>query len=201
METDLRMLAAEVAKSLGDGWGLEPKESFGDVMLAGPDGGALYLYEPQRKYGYVAVSPLYPHPTAYRFRPGETGLEINVRADRGAETIAREVTRRLLPTYTKALTALHAADRRYRAAFAARETYAARLYTLLGKTPPVLEDWDEEDWEKTGLPGDSTSIDLSGLANGDGSVEVDFDAHTASLKIRHISAEKVLAIVEMLAQK
>jgi hypothetical protein len=197
MSVEIPAIATEVARELGNGWCVDPAWDANGRMLDHTDGRRLHVHKPWNKDGFVAVSGVYPHPTAYYFRP-EDRFEINVRADRGAEVIAREVTRRLLPDYADVLAKVKAADVQHRDAYAKREAFTARVYAVLGKPQPV---YDMTDWQGEQRKRDtSTDISLHGLLDGYGSVKVGYDATSASIEIHGIPAEKVLEVLKLLAR-
>jgi hypothetical protein len=194
MTTDeLVPLAREAAAELGDAWSVNSDMDTFGVHLHGPDGQRLHFRESRDKRGAVTISPTYPHPTAYYFQ-GEQHKAINVRADRGARVIAGEIRRRLMPEYVATLAEVRKADERHSAAYAAREKYVAEVYQIIGKDRPVLKDWQQSRAEQD----THSHVDLYGTGGGSGHVDVSFDATTASLEIRYIPAEKVLAILRLL---
>jgi hypothetical protein len=194
---NIRGLATEVATALGDGWSVDPEWDCNGSMIDHTDGRRLHVHKPWNKDGFVAVNGVYPHPTAFYFRP-EDRFEINVRADRGAEVIAREINRRLMSDYAEVLAKVKAADEQHRDAYAKREAFTARVYAVLGKPQPVHE---VPEWEQERRRMDtSTDISLHGLLDGYGSIKVSHDATSASIEIHSIPAEKVLEVLKLLAR-
>ncbi len=115
METILE-LAQEVARHL-DGWTVKPRYGFRDevltdradlvrangwkLYLAGGGGGSFHTRDPRR----IEISGQCPH----EHFGSDPGLHITAAKKRGAEIIAKEITRRLLPDYEQYFTDLQAA--------------------------------------------------------------------------------------------
>jgi hypothetical protein len=99
----LSPLTREVATHLGEGWAAQAAtEDLGYrvVVIQGPDGARVRIGLDWRNAGRVVVSGEYPGDLARSFE--EYGLErheIRVSRARGAQVIAREITRRLMPAY------------------------------------------------------------------------------------------------------
>lgn len=81
-------------------WTVDTSERFADhrgVYLDGPDGARLFLRF-DGSYERFMVSSVWPE-GAYRKIPRLTHHQISVSRDRGPDVLAREIARRLLPTY------------------------------------------------------------------------------------------------------
>jgi hypothetical protein len=105
-----RVLVAEIAKHLGAPWSLKPERENQSwdlsVSLVGEGGREISLGS--QRYGDNAGGRLGVHGTSLRQQGagyshyGITWPTITVAESRGAEAIAKEITRRLLPEYEKA---------------------------------------------------------------------------------------------------
>ncbi len=161
---ELRVLAGEVAGLIG--YTVDPPAkdaSYRDaVRLHGPDGAALSITRPWNNPLRVSVHAGYPQGTSQvAYHLPEHAITVAV--SRGAQAIAREIQRRLLPGYlrdlTKALDALRArAD-----AAQARERVAAGLLAAV----PGLRRGIESDTRVTltyyrGSAGPNGSVEISG---------------------------------------
>jgi hypothetical protein len=131
---DLGDFAERVAAKLGDGWAVDPDpdRAYAGPRLrrsANPDAPCVQL-EWARQPGRIHASGCYPfarHPLPH----GLPHPSINVRADRGAAVIARELRGRLLPGYLMTLERVTAADEQRRHDNDQRQQAAERLAKLL----------------------------------------------------------------------
>lgn len=100
---DLNALAQETAKHL-DGFSYQPDPHCpSNARLVHDDGRALRLHSGWKTRGSrVTVAGSYPVPDELRDQVrGLENQEITVAVERGGQVLAREITRRLLPEYTK----------------------------------------------------------------------------------------------------
>jgi len=130
-----RVLAERIAAALG-GWRAAPNDEHRwYVELHPADRTDGYGVSVQRHDGRAVVSPCRPPRTAdgWTYAPpyGETWPKITVRADRSADAIAREITRRLLPAYDAMWT-------RYLETRAAHEAYVGETADLRGRLAAAL---------------------------------------------------------------
>jgi hypothetical protein len=100
-DPDLARLARALASHM-DGFTARAVDDFGyRVRLDHPDGRSLHLHRHYKDGSRVELAGIYPH-SDYYFRNGEH-VSITVAIARGPAVIAREITRRLLPTSTEVL--------------------------------------------------------------------------------------------------
>jgi hypothetical protein len=137
--TQLRQLAAHVARHLGDGWQPDSKANsdwgHGAHLRQGsdPDAPRLSLADENWRAsskGRVRIDGSWPpdrHPYPYGLDPPS----ISVAAARGAETIAAEIRRRLLPAYCQGLAQVMANNDQDRRDAAAMQAAAERLADTL----------------------------------------------------------------------
>ena len=108
LEKDLPKLAREVAAALGDLPGREWQHDIGwpgfGERISGPSDRFITLTVPYNTRGQVEISGSYPAGSSAMYDLKH--FEITVRADRGAEVIAKEITRRLMPDYLAELARL-----------------------------------------------------------------------------------------------
>ena len=91
---------AELAVRVGRVLGMPLDRTWdGHGVRLGTEGDGLYLHEPYNQRGRIDVRGWFP-PSSHWFS-GERA-NITVRADRGPDVIAAEITRRLLPGYREA---------------------------------------------------------------------------------------------------
>lgn len=139
-------LAAQVAASLGDGWSPEINDEAGEhwgTFLIGPPVNGLparvLFSEPWNAKGRLTLSGCYPH-SVHGWPREVTQWEITVNPSRGAVTIGKEITRRLLPGYLGSLRVVAETITARTGAACARRDTAARLAVVLGvQLPPESE--------------------------------------------------------------
>lgn len=134
-------LVAQVAASLGEPWRLDTDPGWDEHhgrQLIGPEVAGhpaqLFFYSPWNRSGRIAIHGCYPRDAALRSRAA-VRVEITVSRERGPAVIAREIIRRLLPTYLGALNAVAVALAAEDAAMQARREVASRLRAILGLEP------------------------------------------------------------------
>lgn len=115
----LGQLGQDVAKQLGEGWTSEPMHNNG-FTLSGPDGVQVWVGRPDG--AMVTIHGIYPG----RYRPAGA-KEINVNALRGPVAVAKEIRRRLLPTYLPLLAEAQSQQRSWEEAEAKRQETMASL--------------------------------------------------------------------------
>lgn len=131
---EMRQLGAEISAQLGDGWSVDQAEQFQELPVAyldGPDGARLMLNTDWRDQGRIKVSGCYPTDhNVYRSESHDIGVSRN----RGSVTIAREITRRLMPAYLPELQVSQQALQRSVEAFQARTAAAEQICAALPGT-------------------------------------------------------------------
>jgi hypothetical protein len=180
--TQLRQLAAQVARHLGDGWQPDSKANsdwgHGAHLRQGtdPDAPRLSLADEDWRAsskGRIRIDGSWPpdrHPYPYGVDPPS----ISVAAARGAETIAAEIRRRLLPVYREGLAKVIANNDQDRRDAAAMHAAAERLADTLR---PFADKVWVRDWANT------TSVEVHGSLDGIG-------GHcTAGAKVNHKGTE------------
>lgn len=182
----VRGLARQVADQLG--WTVDGDwDCYGAVIANG--GMGLHLQEPHGRPGYVKVVGRYP-PTSYYFRRGERD-SIGVRADRGPQVIAREIRRRLLPTYVATLAKVREHEAEEAADAAARSRFAGYVTGLF---PPgaVCMPGHCQSKTRTEVLIRGRGDDVSGgwvKSSGDGqTVDLDLDRIPAAVALRMLEA-------------
>lgn len=106
-EAELRRLAPAIARALGAGWCAREKHTRYQE-LAGPDGLLVWLAatHPDARKGRVVVRGSLPLRTRHGqilLDHGISNPQITVAIARGADAVAREIKRRLLPGYKRAV--------------------------------------------------------------------------------------------------
>lgn len=204
--SEIGALCADIAKELGEGWSAASREGMTGAYLVHSDGRELHVWNGWNNHGKLAISGNFTRDMhdVYWFKNEDykTNQDINVRADRGAVVIAREITRRLLPQYTETFARAQAAVTEQREAMAKREDVAGWFYAMLGKTPPErktdTDSWRREQIERDKLKSSRTEISLYGLATGYGELYIDNAGESGGVNIRSIPVAKLKAIVEVL---
>jgi hypothetical protein len=184
---DMHQLAHHVADHLGNGWQVDPDHAAHDAYLTRPDGGYLHLHAIPGQPARIGVMDTYP-PSDYHHRADERP-HITVRADRGPAILAREITRRLLPTYENALAAVHAHLAKQASDTTTRIAVAARLAAHL----PGADIQHDDRHHRALIHWYSGNRDT-----GRGRIELDQDATTTSLTLYDIPthlAEQMLATI------
>jgi len=135
-------LAAQVAVSLGDGWSPEihddASEHWGTFLIGPPVDGlpARVLFsEPWGSRGRLTISGCYPH-SPHGWPREVKHWEITVNPARGAMTIGKEITRRLLPGYFANLQIVADTIQSRTSATDARRQAAVRLCAVLATELP-----------------------------------------------------------------
>jgi hypothetical protein len=130
-------LARQVAQQLGDGWQLnqdrEPADWYAEIVRS--DGRRLTLqYDRYRAGEKVTISGGHEHRpdiSYYELTFGEIGVSVT----RGAQVIAQEITRRLLPVYNPAYAEFRERVSSHDAAVEQRNELAHYLSMLLDGKP------------------------------------------------------------------
>lgn len=184
-QSELLTLAGEIATALGPGWAAQPDVDacggmgihlVGDVTLA--------LREDHQARGRLKVG-LAIGPDLWRWAGGvrrSTPTDIGVGTDRSAVTIAREITRRLLPSARAAQTAMVACRDEHERRDTVKWEAVGRIAEALGvKAPERKQSYD-------------TSISLWG--NGlHLRTEVTADDATLTLAVPHPLAVEICRLV------
>lgn len=125
-DLDIEGLAIKVAASL-DGFSADIHADR-PVYLTRPDGARLVIRRPWRRPERLRIIAGYPSGKAAHDLPRH---EITVAASRGAQTIAAEITRRLLPAYERDLATFRDRLAKTAAEDVKRAEFAQRLLTIL----------------------------------------------------------------------
>jgi hypothetical protein len=173
--------AAEVARHL-PGYRASSEE-YGAYLTAGD--ARLHLTAVWNWPGYVSVAGCYPATSLYRLHRAH----INVRLDRGAAVIAREITRRLLPGYTGQLGKVLDHN--------AREQHdAGTRHAIAGKVAAMFPGSHTRD---AGCQGRETEVIMHARCGGSGAVGGYGDCSKMSMEIRSVPAEVMLRMLQVLA--
>jgi len=129
-------LAPAIAKALGDGWQVAPRQhpnSTGRVIFKGDASIDITFCWNDRTR--VSISGNYPG--GYSNLPyGATRPEITIAHERGGETIAKEITRRFLPSYLELLAVARERHARNEEHEIQQHHTAERLARILGVQAP-----------------------------------------------------------------
>jgi len=188
-------LATEVAASLGDGWSPEIQdeatEHWGTFLIGPPANGlpARVLFsEPWNAKGRLTISGCYPH-SVHGWPREVTQCEITVNPARGAATIGKEITRRLLPGYLDGLRIVAETITARNGAATARRDTAARLAVVLGVQLPAESERD-------------TSIRLQiHVGPVFGHVEVGYCGDSAHVELHSVPVDAAVALLRALTDK
>lgn len=185
--TITQQLAGFIADELGDAWRIDTSDDFAghrSTYLDGPDGARLSISLDWRNADRVKVYGVYPRHEKY----GVEHHEIGVGRDRGPAVIAREITRRLLPTYLAELTDVRNDNAERVQMRAARATLAQKLAEIIGGTI------DSDDDRST-----STRVRWYDNERGYGHVQISYRADSISeLEVRSASVPSVIAALQAL---
>ncbi len=182
-DSALHALATEVASTLG--YTVDNDSTFDGyrgIYLDGPDGERLFFAPDWRNEKRLEVSGVYPREANNVIRVAH--LNIGVGRDRGAAVIAREVTRRLLPTYTAELTRVREAVAAHGAAAAKRREAAVRIQEAF---PAGQASWRE----------DEVSVRTTNTG-GWGNIRVNHAADTVSLDLHNVPTDLAVKIGELM---
>lgn len=130
------MLAREVAAALGDEWSSEAGDyEDRDAFLIGPEGARILMDTNvwrRSEQGRIVLRGITPHGLHEHAPIRDHTTAISVSQTKDATQIARDVQRRLLPSYRAYLAAALANKNHHEARDAARAALAAELATRLG---------------------------------------------------------------------
>ena len=135
METDRTLLTGEaIAGALtlrtGKTWSLDHDPNTQQLTLVSTAGVRLSLAWDWRRRERIQVAGIYPKTTFYN----REWPRISVREDRGADVIAGEIQRRLLPAHLELLAAVHAHNAREAGYQAQRASVANMVQSRVGGT-------------------------------------------------------------------
>lgn len=134
---ELRTLAGEVAAELGEGWSARREAEWPYATLMHTDGRGLILdrHHDGLRLEIRGITPRPPAGVSETAISRNNPRPITVKADRGAEAIAREISRRLLPDYSEVFSGWRAdmEEALQGAALAAEVT--EKLAAILGVNP------------------------------------------------------------------
>lgn len=188
-DPEIDALAQGVAKHL-DGFSASTNDDAVGVYLTHADGRQMFLHRLWNDKSRVTVTASYPREAErrYHFRDDGDRVSISVAMSRGAEVIAREITRRFLPAYDVVYAKVMEAARRHDEAAKDARTVAERFVAIapeLGLRITQGADSTQADlrWY------DNTDVTGYGdiTVNGGGSVQLTIRSLSAA------AAEKMLA--------
>ena len=188
-DTDPHMneLARDVVTHLGEGWSLDPNthgKGYPFIGLQGPAGARLRI---ESNAPRVVIDGIYPGEIGHLYRIDRH--EISVSRSRGAEVIAREITRRLLPVYLPDLEKAQELVLRNAQNLAARLRLAQRIEALLPGSELRNRTSHQTDNEiLLSIPGESR-----------GTVRLENNGARAYLELRAVPADVLLRIVTVLS--
>jgi hypothetical protein len=147
---DLKEMAPKIATALGIGWTVSP-ETNGDptdwrAILNGPDGQKLWLSTTWGSKGMLHIAGIFPNgPGGQSYKPYKSNEDrekysIQANFNKTPEQIARDIQRRLLPTYREALTEALNRKRSDEQAEIELEAFAAEIAALIGQPAPKKGD-------------------------------------------------------------
>lgn len=177
---DAPAIAAALSAETNQPWGAAVELGM-PPTLTGPGGAALLLREHEGRIGISgAFGP------ARNWRPRDAGADrISVAATAAPDRIAREVSRRLLPSYLAALTAARTAYEQNEARVAAAQRVLTELLELAGGRRAQYT----SDLEGYCHPGAVYRIKVSPRDEGP----------TVQIELRSLDVETARAVVAMLA--
>lgn len=183
----IRQLGDAVARSMGGGWSVDTEWPHHGVQITGPNEARVFLTMPTWPHsakGKVNAAGMYPG--AYDQRPGIDIHNIMVSRDRGPETIAKEITRRLLPKYLPDLERAQTRIIGHTLAAGLRNAVGEEFAAALGTTwTPDGDRLRFHDHNETGY----------------GEVQVYHSGDKVSLDLRSVPTEIAREIVAILARR
>lgn len=191
--SDIETLAGEVARSLsaarGEQWTQGEGWDSGQRRLHGPDGAALFISYDYRSPARVSVSGEMPRTDRPLGRHHVTAA-----ASRGAEGIAGDVARRLLPGY---LADLATARERNAAVVANWEGRAQALDLVAGLFGARFHRYDAV--HEIGVTPDRDVYRLPDHLSG--TVEATGDPRTLDVRLRNVPADVARCMLAVLAER
>lgn len=177
---EMSALTANIAVSLGDGWSGVVDDYAWSATLSGPDGAAVWL-SPGDDGAKLEIHGNYPDNDAYDVKHVRIGVSVS----RGAATIAREITRRVLPEYLTELSRIqaHIADRA--AMKAKRRAFADELAEPIGARV-----------EETDRTNDTRVTVWNGIRV---TINLDYRAESGHVEIHQATPDQMRTIVALLA--
>jgi hypothetical protein len=200
-DLQLRQLAAEVADQLSDGWQPDTKRNsdwgHGAHLRQGqdPDAPSLALYGEDWRAsskGRIRITGSWPpdrHPYPYGLHTPSIGVAIC----RGAETIAKEITGRLLPAYREGLAKVIANNDQDRRDTAQMHAAAERLADTL--RPFAQQVWVRE-WGRTDLEVHGY-LDVAG-AHRTADAKVNHNGTEVTVELRNLSVDAAVQVFRAL---
>lgn len=197
---ELFTLAQQVATHLPGKWeATKHSEDSWYVTLQGEGTASLHVGTEWNKKDRLTISGNYPYaPNGggdyTRYADKERKPRITVAKARGAEIIAREITRRVLPVYLEILAGALDSKAQHEAAQNKQRETAQRICDALGKPNPFKAKPESYSRAYHNIHLD-TDRDLDGFSYG--SVEVQ-EGGSVTLTLHSVDAAKVLRILEVL---
>lgn len=193
MGSNTREIARDVARALGAGWSIDRKyemDGNNGAMLDHTDGRRLHIF---RQYstpaGKVSISGVYPYRSDMPTSNTEH-VSINVSRDKAPTAIARDIERRLMPTYERELAKLRETYEQRDKNNAQREAMVRRVYRIMGKPDTRDARAREQDSKNS-----QTRISLSGITDGYGDMTIYHDGTSAAIELHSIPADLALDIL------
>lgn len=165
VEQDLRALASAVSAELGEGWSLDADQNW-SAQVRGPASQMLSLSSGSyNDLTRVVIHGVFPrdHRGEYPYMRPADKAEISVASDRGAAVIAKEIRRRLLPTYEPALAALLARQADALSDYERRLTFGTHVIEAWGRGDQAEDGKGYDVWLRHGavrLGSYPSSVDL-----------------------------------------
>jgi hypothetical protein len=177
-------LAADVAAGLGLGWVADPEVTDWQAWVCGPDGQRLLLSPPDNREcpQRVQVQTCFPWSSGSYHRSVES-RHITCALARGAEDVARDIARRLLPGYLEELAEDRRRAERVEADENRRQVMLLRYERLVPRSQ-IIEH--------------SQSVYL-GMKEGHGEVRPSHDGYRATVKLEVIPMDLAEQILHTLA--
>jgi hypothetical protein len=183
----IRQIGGFLATALGEGWGPDTSPFWKDAThatrIVGPDGATLFLRlgsENSNRRGRLIISGAYPEGSSALY--GVEYHEITVDATKSPDVIARDINRRLLPSYLPELATVTARLQDQKTAEASRAEATRRLGALPGVSA------FRQDTSKA-------YVDLRGVH---GDVSVNHDGDSADVTLRRVPLDLVEAFLATL---
>jgi hypothetical protein len=190
---ELVKLFNEVVTHLDGAWRVDP-EAWYVTLAYGDTGGKLHVATEWNKKDRITVSGIYPGGTDYLcMADNDRKPRITVAKARGAETIAKEINRRVLPVYLELFAKVIEAQKRYNEAQDEQHETARQCAALFGKPDPFRDREGYSPSRNTLYLMDDSEI--SGVSYAD----VEFrEGGTVTLKLYGVTRKRALEILQLI---